>query len=111
MADDLAAYLVGRGDAVAVIGFANIAEKPMNMLLHNGAPISPCRYRNVEPPCEFFFGASAPMNPRPTSPSSPLRATPRYDCCCRTIPRHARLRADDISSARHADDLKQVTLR
>jgi predicted RND superfamily exporter protein len=38
MADDLAAYLVERGDVLAVLGFAEIASKPMNMLLHNGDP-------------------------------------------------------------------------
>jgi uncharacterized protein len=38
MADDLATYLQSRGDVVAVLGFSEIAEKPMNMLLHNGAP-------------------------------------------------------------------------
>jgi predicted RND superfamily exporter protein len=67
MADDLAAYLVARGDAVAVIGFANIAEKPMNMLLHNGSP----KYFAL-PDTEllsatlwnFFFGSSAPDEPK-----------------------------------------------
>jgi predicted RND superfamily exporter protein len=38
MADDLAAYLMSRGDAVAVISFANVGTKPMNQLLHNGFP-------------------------------------------------------------------------
>ena len=38
MSDDLASYLMDRGDAIAVIGFGNVATKPMNMLLHNGAP-------------------------------------------------------------------------
>ena len=37
MADDLATYLQSRGDVLAVLGFSQIAEKPMNMLLHNGA--------------------------------------------------------------------------
>jgi len=38
MSDDLATFLMSRGDAVAVIGFGNVATKPMNMLLHNGFP-------------------------------------------------------------------------
>jgi predicted RND superfamily exporter protein len=38
MADDLTHYLQERGDVLAVIGFAEIASKPMNMLLHNGDP-------------------------------------------------------------------------
>jgi predicted RND superfamily exporter protein len=38
MADDLATYLLRQGDVLAVLGFSQIAEKPMNMLLHNGDP-------------------------------------------------------------------------
>jgi predicted RND superfamily exporter protein len=38
MADDLADYLQNRGDVLAVLGFAEIASKPMDMLLHNGDP-------------------------------------------------------------------------
>jgi uncharacterized protein len=38
MADDLADYLQSRGDVLAVLGFAELATKPMNMLLHNGDP-------------------------------------------------------------------------
>jgi uncharacterized protein len=38
MTDDLAAYLFNRGDVLAVLGFGEIASKPMNMLLHNGDP-------------------------------------------------------------------------
>jgi predicted RND superfamily exporter protein len=38
MVDDLAAYLFNRGDVLAVLGFPEIASKPMNMLLHNGDP-------------------------------------------------------------------------
>jgi uncharacterized protein len=38
MADDLATYLLARADVLAVLGFAEIASKPMNMLLHNGDP-------------------------------------------------------------------------
>jgi uncharacterized protein len=63
MADDLAAYLFDRGDVLAVLGFAEIATKPMNMLLHNAAP----KYLAM-PDTDalsgtlwfFFFSGSAP---------------------------------------------------
>ncbi|MBV8359424.1 MAG: hypothetical protein JO189_16025, partial [Deltaproteobacteria bacterium] len=63
MADDLAAYLFDRGDVLAVLGFAEIASKPMNMLLHNGDP----KYMAL-PDTDalsgtlwfFFFSGSAP---------------------------------------------------
>jgi len=63
MADDLATYLQERGDVLAVLGFAEIASKPMNMLLHNGAP----KYMAL-PDTDtlsgtlwfFFFSGSAP---------------------------------------------------
>ncbi|HEX3408695.1 MAG TPA: MMPL family transporter [Candidatus Binataceae bacterium] len=38
MTDDLGAYLVRRGDAVAVASFTNMAIKPLNMMFHNGFP-------------------------------------------------------------------------
>jgi predicted RND superfamily exporter protein len=63
MTDDLANYLMDRGDVVAVLDFSGLAEKPMNMLLHNGQP----KYYAV-PDSDalsaslwgFFFAASAP---------------------------------------------------
>jgi uncharacterized protein len=63
MADDLATYLLDRGDVLAVLGFAEIASKPMNMLLHNGDP----KYMAL-PDTDglsgtlwfFFFSGSAP---------------------------------------------------
>jgi hypothetical protein len=63
MTDDLANYLMSRGDVVAVLDFSGLAEKPMNMLLHNGQP----KYYAV-PDSDalsaslwgFFFAASAP---------------------------------------------------
>jgi uncharacterized protein len=63
MADDLATYLLDRGDVLAVLGFAEIATKPMNMLLHNGDP----KYMAL-PDTDalsgtlwfFFFSGSAP---------------------------------------------------
>lgn len=99
MADDLAAYLVERGDAVAVIGFANIAEKPMNMLLHNGSP----KYFSL-PDTElmsatlwgFFFGSSAPDEPKAYFAFEP---SARNACIRLLLPDHTtarlqRLRAD-----------------
>jgi uncharacterized protein len=63
MADDLAYYLQSRGDVLAVLGFAEIASKPMNMLLHNGDP----KYfalPDTDPLSGtlwfFFFSGSAP---------------------------------------------------
>ncbi len=38
MTDDLGAYLVSRGDAVAVASFTNVAIKPLNMMFHNAYP-------------------------------------------------------------------------
>ena len=38
MTDDLNAYLVGLGDADAVVSFSNVAIKPLNMMFHNGFP-------------------------------------------------------------------------
>ena len=63
MADDLATYLLNHGDVLAVLGFAEIASKPMNMLLHNGDP----KYMAL-PDTDalsgtlwfFFFSGSAP---------------------------------------------------
>jgi predicted RND superfamily exporter protein len=63
MTDDLADYLVSRGDVAAVLGFGTLAEKPMNMLLHNGFP----KYFAIPDSDSlsvslwgFFFAASAP---------------------------------------------------
>lgn len=38
MTDDMGAYLVSRGDALAVVSFASLAIKPLNMMFHNGFP-------------------------------------------------------------------------
>jgi uncharacterized protein len=38
MTDDLGTYLVSRGDALAVVAFANLAIKPLDMMFHNGFP-------------------------------------------------------------------------
>jgi len=63
MSDDLANYLMSRGDVVAVLGFSALASKPMNMLLHNGEP----KYYAVPDSNSlsaslwgFFFAATAP---------------------------------------------------
>src|SRR5579884_3699343 len=36
--DDMGSYLLSRGDALAVVSFANVALKPMNQLFHAGHP-------------------------------------------------------------------------
>lgn len=67
MADDLAAYLMSRGDVVAVLPFATIATKPMNMLLHNGFPkylAMPDSNQLSATLWSFFFGSSAPGEPQ-----------------------------------------------
>jgi len=63
MNDDLAAYLISRGDTVAVIGFETLGTKPMNMLLHNGFP----KYLSMPDSNQlsanlwsFFFASTAP---------------------------------------------------
>jgi predicted RND superfamily exporter protein len=38
MTDDMGVYLVSRGDALAVVSFASIGIKPLNMMFHNGFP-------------------------------------------------------------------------
>jgi uncharacterized protein len=99
MADDLAAYLMSRGDVAAVLPFAAIATKPMNMLLHNGFP----KYLAMPDSNElsatlwsFFFGASAPDEPQSFFAYSPAMT----NACIRvlmpdhTYSRLTRLRAD-----------------
>jgi predicted RND superfamily exporter protein len=63
MTDDLASYLIGRGDAVGVASFTNIAMKPLNMMFHNGFP----KYQSIPAGTELggnlwymFLGGSAP---------------------------------------------------
>ncbi len=63
MSDDLANYLMSRGDVVAVLGFSALASKPMNMLLHNGQPkyyALPDSNSLSASLWGFFFAASAP---------------------------------------------------
>jgi predicted RND superfamily exporter protein len=63
MSDDLANYLMSRGDVVAVLGFSALATKPMNMLLHNGQPkyyALPDSNSLSASLWGFFFAASAP---------------------------------------------------
>ncbi len=67
MADDLANYLMARGDAVAVLGFGTLASKPMNMLLHNGYPkyfALPNTNQLSANLWGFFFAAAAPDEPQ-----------------------------------------------
>lgn len=63
MTDDLAVYLVGRGDAVGVASFTNIAMKPLNMMFHNGYP----KFESIPAGTELggnlwymFLGGTAP---------------------------------------------------
>jgi predicted RND superfamily exporter protein len=63
MSDDLAAYLISRGVAVAVPSFTNVAIKPLNMMFHNGFP----KFQSIPAGTELggnlwymFLGGSAP---------------------------------------------------
>src|SRR5216683_1473779 len=63
MNDDLAAYLISRRDAVAVVSFETLGTKPMNMLLHNGFPKylgMPDNNQLSANLWSFFFGSTAP---------------------------------------------------
>ena len=120
MIDDLSAYLVSRGDAVAVIGFSTIASKPMNMLLHNGFPkymAMPDNDRLSSTLWYFFFGASAPDEPQSFFAYSPsmVNACVRVLLADHTYARLAKLRADldSFTRERLASDpqLKDVKLR
>ncbi|MGH7840599.1 MAG: efflux RND transporter permease subunit [Candidatus Binataceae bacterium] len=120
MGDDLAAYLIDRGDAVAVIGFGNVGEKPMNMLLHNGFP----KFMAI-PDSEmlsanlwgFFFGAAAPDEPKTYFAYQPSARNGRILMLLpdHTAARLSRLRSDldnfvrDRVTPDHA--LNQVKLR
>ncbi len=120
MADDLGAFLMRRGDAIAVQGFGDLADKPMNQLLHNGSP----KYLAL-PDTEmlsatlwnFFFGASAPDEPKFYFAYEP---SARNACIRILLPDHTsarlrRLRSDLDSFVRNrvANDpqLDQVKLR
>jgi uncharacterized protein len=120
MADDLAAYLLGRGDAVAVIAFANVAEKPMDMLLHNGSPkffALPDSEMLSAALWNFFFGSSAPDEPKAYFAFEPSarNANIRLLLPDHTAGRLHRLRADldTFTRERIAPDpeLKDVTMR
>lgn len=99
MADDLAVYLRSKGDVVAVLPFATIATKPMNMLLHNGFPkflALPDSNELSATLWTFFFGSSAPDEPQSFFAYSPAMT----NACVRvllpdhTYARLARLRKD-----------------
>jgi predicted RND superfamily exporter protein len=92
MADDLAFYLRSRGDAVAVLDFATIAEMPMNSLLHYGYPkylaIPTSDLMGAEL-WSFFFGASAPDEPRSYFAHSPAMTSA---CIRLLLPDHSNAR-------------------
>jgi len=105
MADDLAVYLRSRGDVVAVLPFATIAIKPMNMLLHNGFPkflAMPDSNELSATLWSFFFGSSAPDEPQSFFAYSPAMT----NACVRvllpdhTYSRLTRLRQDIDSFVR-----------
>jgi predicted RND superfamily exporter protein len=90
--DDLATYLRSRGDAVAVLDFATIAEMPMNSLLHYGYP----KYLSIPTSdlmaaelWSFFFGASAPDEPKSYFAHSPAMTSA---CVRLLLPDHSNAR-------------------
>jgi predicted RND superfamily exporter protein len=120
MTDDLTNYLMSRGDVVAVLDFSGLAEKPMNMLLHNGQP----KYYAV-PDSDalsaslwgFFFAASAPGE---AESYFAIAQSMKNSCIRLLLPDHTYLRLkrlrDDLDSfvrERVTADpgLKQVHLR
>jgi predicted RND superfamily exporter protein len=119
MTDDLAQYLIRRGDAVAVLSFATLATKPMNMLLHNGSPkyfAIPDNDALSAALWGFFFGAAAPDEPQAYFAHSPNM---KNACIRLLLPDHTydrlkRLRRDldQFTRERLAPDpqLKRVTL-
>jgi uncharacterized protein len=120
MADDLGNYLLARGDAVAVIGFANVAEKPMNMLLHNGSPkffALPDTEMLSGTLWNFFFGSAAPDEPKAYFAFEPSarNASIRLLLPDHTSARLQRLRADLDTFTRERitpdPDLTQVKAR
>jgi uncharacterized protein len=75
MSDDMGVYLVSRGDARAVVSFASVGIKPLNMIFHNGFPkyfripsgTERSRFQHVQAGIELggnlwalFFGGTAP---------------------------------------------------
>jgi predicted RND superfamily exporter protein len=120
MADDLASYLMARGDAVAVLGFGTLASKPMNMLLHNGYPkyfALPNTNQLSANLWGFFFAAAAPDEPQAYFAYAPAM---NNTCIRLLLPDHTnarliRLRRDLDAFARErvADDpaLDQVKVR
>jgi predicted RND superfamily exporter protein len=120
MSDDLSNYLMSRRDVVAVLDFSSLAEKPMNMLLHNGQP----KYYAV-PDSDalsaslwgFFFAASAPGE---AESYFAIAQSMKNSCIRLLLPDHTYLRLknlrDDLDSFvrdRVTTDpsLKQVKLR
>ena len=92
MEDDLASYLRRRRDAAAVLDFGTIAEMPMNELLHYGYP----KYLSIPTSnlmaaelWSFFFGASAPDEPRTYFAHSPAMTSA---CVRLLLPDHSNAR-------------------
>jgi predicted RND superfamily exporter protein len=120
MSDDLANYLMSRGDVVAVLGFSALATKPMNMLLHNGQPkyyALPDSNSLSASLWGFFFAASAPGE---AESYFAIAQSMRNSCIRVMLPDHTyarleRLRADidHFIKERVATDpaLNQVKLR
>jgi predicted RND superfamily exporter protein len=98
MSDDLASYLMARGDAVAVLGFGTLASKPMNMLLHNGYPkyfALPATNQLSANLWGFFFAAAAPDEPQAYFAYSPAM---NNTCIRLLLPDHTNARLTRLRS-------------
>jgi uncharacterized protein len=92
MSDDLANYLMERGDAAAVLDFGALASKPMNMLLHYGFPkyyALPDTNQMSATLWAFFFAAAAPGEPQAYFAHSPAMTN---TCIRLLLPDHTNAR-------------------
>jgi predicted RND superfamily exporter protein len=99
MADDMAAYLMSRGDVAAVIGLGGLVEKPMNQLFHNSAPKYFAMPDTEQLSTELFFFFVQSATPDEVTAYFENLMSARNSCVRLLLPDHtsarlARVRAD-----------------
>jgi predicted RND superfamily exporter protein len=99
MADDMAAYLLSRGDVAAVIGLVGVIEKPMNQLFHNSAPKYFAIPDTEQLSTELFFFFVQSATPDEVTAYFENLMSARNSCIRLLLPDHtsarlSRLRAD-----------------
>src|SRR5579885_396724 len=118
--DDMSGYLLSRGDALAVVSFANVALKPMNQLFHAGHPkflSVPTVLNSAGNLWYVFLGGTAPGEMERFFAHSPRMTNTCLRIFLRdhTYARLNRVRADIESfieqRVRHNPALSQVTVR